>query len=97
MTQTTNEPSQIETTVLDARVQLTVAPRTGQSLEDAAAEMLRLFTDYVSRPDSAFLQDYGANLLAITRHRADPSNPAPSWGGYEGPFVIRSGVSVSAG
>jgi hypothetical protein len=51
--------------------ELNVKPGTGQTQEEAEAEFVVLFREYLTQKDSAFLADYG---------------PEP-WGGYEGPTV----------
>jgi hypothetical protein len=51
--------------------ELTIRPGVGQTQEEAEAEFVRLFRDYLTMKGSAFQVDYG---------------PEP-WGGYEGPTV----------
>lgn len=56
--------------------ELSIKPGAGQSQEEAEAEFVRLFRDYLTLEDSAFQADYG---------------PDP-WGGYTGPTVTAVAV-----
>lgn len=87
--------TEIQTTEVHALVTLTVAPREGQSLSEAHAEMLQLFQDYVT-DEHNFMDDYGATIEQIASFREDPDATEPSWGGYEGPFVIAAEVRDAA-
>jgi len=51
--------------------EFTIKPGTGQTQEQAEAEFVKLFREYLTLEDSAFQADYG---------------PEP-WGGYDGPTV----------
>jgi hypothetical protein len=79
---------------VQAVVTLTVTPQEGQSTEAAAAEMLELFTQYVTERESPFLTDYGATTKGLALCRSGESDQEPTWGGYEGPFVIESTVEA---
>lgn len=57
---------------LTITTELTIKPGAGQTPEEAEAEFVKLFREYLTLPDSAFQTDYG---------------PEP-WGGYKGPTVI---------
>ena len=61
-------------------VDLAIKPRAGQSQEDADAEFLTLFREYLTLPEGPFQEDYG------------PS----AWGGYDGPFVTGVTVGSEA-
>ncbi len=56
---------------LTITTELTIKPGKGQTQEEAEAEFVVLFREYLTQKDSAFLADYG---------------PEP-WGGYDGPTV----------
>lgn len=56
---------------LTITTELTIKPGTGQTQEQAEAEFVALFRDYLTQKDSAFQTDYGPK----------------AWGGYEGPTV----------
>ncbi|MCB5280488.1 hypothetical protein [Arthrobacter sp. ES1] len=56
---------------LTITTELTIKPGAGQTQEQAEAEFVVLFREYLTTKDSAFQADYG---------------PEP-WGGYEGPTV----------
>lgn len=56
---------------LTITTELTIKPGAGQTQEQAEAEFVQLFRDYLTSKDSVFQTDYG---------------PEP-WGGYEGPTV----------
>lgn len=88
--------TQIETTQVEALVTLVVAPKTGQSLTDAAAEMLRLLKEYITGEHN-FLDDYGASAEEIAAYRSDSDEGSGVWGGYEGPFVVSAAVRDAGG
>lgn len=79
-----------------ALVTLTVAPKEGQSPEEAAAEMLTLFTEYLTERESVFLSDYGTTAEELEKYRSGKLDEPPTWGGYEGPFVLESKVEPIA-
>jgi hypothetical protein len=56
---------------LTITTELTIKPGVGQTQEEAEAEFVRLFREYLTQDDSAFKADYGPD----------------AWGGYEGPTV----------
>lgn len=56
---------------ISTNVTLTIEPSEGQTNEEAAAEFLTLFKEYLQNPEGTFLTDYGED----------------AWGGYEGPTV----------
>lgn len=56
---------------LTITTELTIKPGAGQTQEQAEAEFVTLFRDYLTQEDSAFRIDYGPK----------------AWGGYEGPTV----------
>jgi hypothetical protein len=56
---------------LTITTELTIKPGSGQTQEQAEAEFVKIFREYLTQDDSAFLADYGPN----------------AWGGYEGPTV----------
>lgn len=56
---------------LTITTELTIRPGAGQTQEQAEAEFVALFRDYLTLKDSAFQTDYGPK----------------AWGGYEGPTV----------
>lgn len=56
---------------LKLTVKFKLKPRKGQTKKDAKKEFTRLFQEYLSNKEGAFLNDYGPG----------------TWGGYEGPFV----------
>jgi hypothetical protein len=56
---------------LTITTELTIKPGAGQTQEQAEAEFVKLFREYLTQDDSAFLADYGPN----------------AWGGYTGPTV----------
>jgi len=81
-------PTQIETTTVSALVTLQIAPREGQTLAEARADMLEQFQDYLTSSEHPFLGDYGATVEALQAYRADDEDAEePTWGGYEGPYV----------
>jgi hypothetical protein len=90
---TSTEP---ETVTVQALVTLTVAPKVGQTPEAAAAEMLLLFTEYLTVPDNTFLTDYGASAQELEKFRAGEHDEEPTWGGYDGPFVLEANVAAVA-
>ena len=59
------------THTLSTNVVMNIVPRDGQSNEEAIAEFLQLFKEYLQEPEGTFQTDYGQE----------------AWGGYEGPFV----------
>ncbi|MET3172874.1 UNVERIFIED_ORG: hypothetical protein ABIB52_000702 [Arthrobacter sp. UYCu721] len=61
---------------LKITTELTIKPGASQTQEEAEAEFVRLFRDYLTLKDSAFQTDYG---------------PDP-WGGYTGPTVTAVAV-----
>lgn len=83
-----------ENATVTALVTLTVVPRVGQSSEEAATEMLGLFTGYLTERDSMFLTDYGITTDQAKQLHAGTLDEEPAWGGYEGPFVLESQVGV---
>lgn len=86
----------LETTEVKALVTLTVAPKEGQSAAEAGPEMLRLFKEYITERDYTFLSDYGATEEGLIAYRQDPDEAEPTWGGYEGPFVLSAAVRDAA-
>ena len=80
--------TEIQTTELRALVTLTVAPKPEQSLADASSEMLQQFKEYLTECDRPFLGDYGATTAELAAFRDDPDADEPTWGGYEGPYVV---------
>lgn len=56
---------------LTITTELTIKPGAGQTQEQAEAEFVTLFTNYLTQKDSSFQADYGPE----------------AWGGYEGPTV----------
>jgi len=83
-----------ETTTVKALVTLSVVPRAGQTPEAAALEMMTLFREYLTVPDNTFMTDYGASAEQLVAFHADPDEE-PTWGGYEGPFVLESKVEAA--
>jgi hypothetical protein len=81
-------------TTVRATVTLTVAPKLGQSLEDAAAEMFTLFEQYLTESENPFFTDYGTTAEELLKYQAGDTDTALPWGGYEGPFVL--GTTVTA-
>lgn len=69
---------------------LEVEPRQGQSAEQAADEIASTLGEYLTDETKPFFEDYGARAADLEAFRAD--GDSPSWGGYEGPFVIRTSV-----
>lgn len=69
---------------------LEVEPRQGQSAEQAADELVEAVGEYLTEDDKPFFEDYGARATDLEAFRAD--GDSPSWGGYEGPFAIRTAV-----
>lgn len=90
--------TQKNTATVKAAVTLTVAPKAGQTPEAAAAEMFTLFTEYITSRENPFLGDYGATVDELDKYRASDFDPSeqPTWGGYEGPFVLESTVEAIA-
>ncbi len=85
--------SNVRPTEVQALVTLTIAPRAGQTSEDAAAEFLTLFREYLTLEDSVFRADYGTTVDELAAHRVDPDgSDTPTWGGYEGPYVLATKV-----
>lgn len=84
----------LPTVIVQALVTLTVTPKIGQSTEDAATEMTTLFTQYVTERESTFLTDYGTTAEDLALFRSGEFPEKPTWGGYEGPFVIESKVEA---
>lgn len=82
----------IETTEIEAVVTLSVAPKAGQSLDEAGAQMFTLFREYITEREYNFLSDYGATKESLIAYRQDPEEAEPTWGGYEGPFVLAADV-----
>lgn len=90
----TAETTRIETATVKALVTLTVAPKEGQTAEEAAARMLQLFTEYITVPDNTFLTDYGASAEELAAFQSgDEDAEEPTWGGYDGPFVLEATVT----
>jgi hypothetical protein len=56
---------------LTITTELTIKPGAGQNQEQAEAEFVRLFREYLTQDDGVFQTDYGPN----------------AWGGYTGPTV----------
>jgi hypothetical protein len=83
-----------ETATVTALVTLTVAPKQGQSPDEAAAEMLVLFQEYLTVPDNTFLTDYGISAATLAEFQAGKLDTSPVWGGYEGPFVLEATVAA---
>jgi hypothetical protein len=75
------------TATVQALVTLTVAPKGGQDTTAAAEEMLKLFQEYLTNRGHPFLSDYGTTREDLAAYRADDGEQ-PTWGGYEGPFVL---------
>lgn len=61
---------------LTITTELSIRPGAGQTQEQAEAEFVSLFRDYLTLKDSAFQKDYGPK----------------AWGGYEGPTVAAVSV-----
>lgn len=95
MTQTGNATTATTSTVR-ALVTLTVAPKEGQSTTAAAEAMLELFREYITSREHPFLDDYGTTPEELAAYRADPDEEQPTWGGYEGPFVLEATVQSVA-
>lgn len=74
---------------------LDVAPRPGQTHQEATAEMAALVAEYLTEDDKPFFEDYGARASDLEAFHQD--GESPSWGGYEGPFVTGARVSGNAG
>lgn len=83
-------------------IELDVIPRLGQSPEGAAEEITSLLTGRIGQEnqdpeDSSFWYDYGSTperiqtWLSTPQAERDPDDD-PTWGGYDGPFVI--GVKI---
>lgn len=85
-----------ETVTVKALVTLTVAPQEGQSLEAAEAEMFVRLQQYLTGRENTFLSDYGTTAEELAKFRADETEEQPTWGGYEGPFVLESAVEPVA-
>lgn len=85
-----------ETATVRALVTLTVAPKEGQTPVEAAAEMLRLFTAYLTEREGVFLTDYGTTVDELGKFRSGELDDSPTWGGYEGPYVLESKVEALA-
>lgn len=81
-----------------ALVTLTVAPKEGQTPGEAAEEMLGLFTEYLTSREGMFMSDYGttAEELQEFRESGNDLDAQPTWGGYDGPFVLESRVEAVA-
>lgn len=94
MTERNTTETPLATTTVKALVTLTVTPREDQTPEAAAAEMLVLFTEYLTVRDNTFLTDYGTTTEELVRFRAGELDEAPTWGGYEGPYVLEATVTV---
>lgn len=96
MTDNSTAPK-IQTTTVQAVVTLTVAPKEGQSAEAATKEMLAQFSEYLTSREHPFLVDYGATAEELMAFRAADERDdldEPTWGGYEGPFVLESVVQA---
>ena len=93
----TNPPTTIETTTVQANITLTVTPAEGQTPEQASAEMLGLLKEYLTSREHAFLGDYGTTAEQLTAYRSGETDERPTWGGYEGPYVLEASVSSSGG
>lgn len=61
---------------LSIKVELTIRPGNRQTQEDAEAEFVSLFRDYLANKEGTFQADYGPD----------------AWGGYEGPTVTHVSV-----
>lgn len=61
---------------LKITTELNIKPGAGQTQEEAEAEFVTLFREYLTNREGAFLTDYG---------------PEP-WGGYNGPTVTAVAV-----
>lgn len=96
MTKKSSTATPTETATVQALVTLAVVPKEGQTPEAAAAEMFVLFQEYLTERDGTFLTDYGITSEELTKFRAGDLEEEPTWGGYEGPFVLEAKVETLA-
>lgn len=80
------------TTTIGLKLYLDVAPRPGQTPQQAADELAETLAKYLTDKDGALYEDFGAHPEDIEHWQNHPDEEPPNWGGYEGPFWTRAAV-----
>jgi hypothetical protein len=93
----TNSTTIIETATVQANITLTVTPAEGQTPEQASNEMFGLLKEYLTSREHPFLGDYGTTVEELNAYRTGETDERPTWGGYEGPYVLEASVSAIEG
>ena len=88
----------VTTTTAVMEVVVEVAPRYAtDDLDAARVEMLGRLSEYLSDAEGSLMTDYGTTGEELAEARATGDWSGVTWGGYEGPYALRTTVRPTEG
>lgn len=89
------EPNQVQLN-MNIKLDINVVAPAGQSKDAIRERIETALVSMLSEEQGALRDDFGATRDEAITYFSDPQNePSPVWGGYDGPMVTDTRVSIT--